>query len=482
VEQFALAIDLDPEYAAAYAGLVDACYLYGGYSGGRRNERCPPDLEALARKALALDDTVGEAWISLGEMLKLSWWSGVGDKDLLQEAKAAFERGLDLSPSFSQGYHWYALLLSPGMIYDSQDEWFEAWEQRVWLRLVERGLNVDPLSVPLHFMASIFPRYARNPDEAMWHARRIIEIAPESPRGYDRLAELSWSLRGRVDEGIMWHSKAAQMDSRQSNFFDSIGLAYSALGDFDKALEYFARARQLLPPGETRNTDEVRASEALTLRFAGRAQEAEQLLDSLLESPNPDARATALALLARTDLGGGRPDKALDRYQQKAPECFQSEASDELPDDCPARAEDLVRLMQAVGDHDRASRWLAPLQSELAPWIAHPGAMLDQQVAIREAQLLALDGQAANALDALERAVNRGWRGDMYQGPPHWRYFEMYDLSLDSIRDNPRFKAAFAIIKADMARQLASVRKMERNGQIVPLEFIVSQPAKPLVP
>jgi TolB-like protein len=54
-EQFSLAIELDPKFAAAYAGLADACGLYASYSGGQGNELCPSSLagrEQLARKAL----------------------------------------------------------------------------------------------------------------------------------------------------------------------------------------------------------------------------------------------------------------------------------------------------------------------------------------------------------------------------------------------------------------------------------------------
>ena len=121
VEQFSLAIELDPEFAGAYAGLADACglyasysggqneiYEYDSYSGGKSDDHCPSSLagrEQLARKALELDPKSAEAWISLGSSI---WELAVrmhGTETLpmidekFQESFAAFERGLDLYPA-----------------------------------------------------------------------------------------------------------------------------------------------------------------------------------------------------------------------------------------------------------------------------------------------------------------------------------------------------------------------------------------------
>ena len=79
----------------------------------------------------------------------------------------------------------------------------------------------------------------------------------------------------------------------------------------------------------------------------------------------------------------------------------------------------------------------------------------------------ALLGQTDEALTALEVAVDAGWRGD-------WQYAAEYDSNLNSIRDDPRFQAAFAVIEADMATQLANVREMEASGELEPIPEPVS--------
>jgi tetratricopeptide (TPR) repeat protein len=95
---------------------------------------------------------------------------------------------------------------------------------------------VDPLSIQLHHLAAEYPDYAMTADDALYHARRIVEIAPDSPQGYKRLAEYSWSLKGRADEAIRWAHAATRADPDQFWLPAFTAHAYSALGDLDMAL------------------------------------------------------------------------------------------------------------------------------------------------------------------------------------------------------------------------------------------------------
>jgi hypothetical protein len=53
-----------------------------------------------------------------------------------------------------------------------------------------------------------------------------------------------------------------------------------------------------------------------------------------------------------------------------------------------------------------------------------------------------------------------------------WRFFAYHDISVDTIRDHPRFRAAISVIEADMAQQLENVREMERNGEVPSLDEV----------
>jgi TolB-like protein len=254
-EQFALAIELDPVFAAAYSGLADACFLYHIYSGGHTQEACPFETNAwreevsaslmpLVDKALELDDQCGEAWITRGQLLWDHLDGNPEDMPKFREAHAAFERGLALNPSHSQGYLWYALSLFNANLYDDPPYgWIEAWEQDVWQSVAKRGLEIDPLSVPLHTNLARYPYWTKELDEAYEHAHRIVEIAPDSPRGYEQLAILSRDQSGRMDDAIKWFHKAARADEKNPGLPGSIGVAYATLGDLEMALAYYGRVR-----------------------------------------------------------------------------------------------------------------------------------------------------------------------------------------------------------------------------------------------
>jgi hypothetical protein len=72
----------------------------------------------------------------------------------------------------------------------------------------------------------------------------------------------------------------------------------------------------------------------------------------------------------------------------------------------------------------------------------------------------ALRGSRANALTALREAANAGWRG------PLWRYYRDFDSALASIRSEPEFKAVFADIERDMARQRAELAAQPKDAPL----------------
>jgi hypothetical protein len=84
---------------------------------------------------------------------------------------------------------------------------------------------------------------------------------------------------------------------------------------------------------------------------------------------------------------------------------------------------------------------------------------------ITDVSINALRGDNAKALAALREAENAGWRG------PLWRYYRDHDLNLDSIRSEPEFKAVFADIERDMARQRAELAARPKDA---PLDLTAS--------
>ena len=111
----------------------------------------------------------------------------------LNEALAAYERALELNPTLSEAYRGYGFNLMWFQLYpDPAVGWLEAWRAGRWEVAFDKGLEIDPLSIPLHAIKSWYPITVGSKEQAKWHAHRMIEIAPDPPRGYETVAEQGW--------------------------------------------------------------------------------------------------------------------------------------------------------------------------------------------------------------------------------------------------------------------------------------------------
>ncbi len=472
VDQFALAIELDPQFAAAYSGLADACSLYRGYSGGHAPEACPIEANAsapaslmqLVDKALELDDQSGEAWITRGNLLFAQWNGHVDEMPKLREAHAAFERGLELSPSHSQGYHWYAMSLPMVFLYDDPPHgWIEAWEQDTWQSVARRGLEIDPLSVPLHTLMSNYGIWSKDLDEAYEHAHRIVEIAPDSPLGYSRLAGLSHEEEsGRTDDAIKWHHKAARADNKNPSHPFGIGNDYAALGDLDMALAYYRRVRGIISADATGWQHSILMAEASAWLGSRRDDADANARERLALSEVYDERRLEIEL--SLDSSATRARELLDHFKDQNPGFFEYGERSVLP---PV----VYFLYGQLGDAEFAQRHLGKnfeAVNAISVWNR-------RSVGPRLLRILSLLGRHEEALDLFEELVQNGWRAGGGGTYGTLRFFLYRNILLDAIRDHPRFQAMVAIIESDMAQQLENVRAMERSGEIPTLEELQAE-------
>jgi TolB-like protein/DNA-binding winged helix-turn-helix (wHTH) protein/Tfp pilus assembly protein PilF len=157
-EYFKIAIRIDPNYAAAYAGLAD-CYQLLGTSGAVRPNEVIPKAEASAQQALRLDDGVADAHFSLANAYTWYDWNWAG-------AEREFRRGMELNSNNALGRMWYSLYLS---ILGHLEEGVR--EQR-------RALELDPMSLIMNANLARAYYFARRYDEAIAQAKATLEMDP----------------------------------------------------------------------------------------------------------------------------------------------------------------------------------------------------------------------------------------------------------------------------------------------------------------
>ena len=128
LEFYKQALDLDPTFAAAYAGVAD-CYAHLGFTPN--STMAPgeafPRAKAAAQKALALDGSLGDAYASLGMCSFLYDWDWAS-------AERAFKRCLELTPTSLGARVWYPILLA---VIGRHDE---------AIAEAKRAIDIDPLS------------------------------------------------------------------------------------------------------------------------------------------------------------------------------------------------------------------------------------------------------------------------------------------------------------------------------------------------
>ena len=169
VKHFGLALNADPTYASAYAGLADAYALLGVYGA-----IAPADAFARARvaatRAIDLDETLAEPHASLGFVRFAFEWNW-------DDADAAFRRAIALDPNYATAHHWHAILLMVrGRAEDS-------------LRAIRRAEQLDPLSPSIATDLGSLLHMAHRFDEAIVFGMERRRLHPNDPRVATGLAQ-----------------------------------------------------------------------------------------------------------------------------------------------------------------------------------------------------------------------------------------------------------------------------------------------------
>ncbi len=195
-DYFQQAIDLDPNYALAYAGLADVHSILPIYAGTAPKNDVPKAL-AAARKAVELDSNLAEAHTSLGNALLFN--------AQLQLAEQEFRRALELNPNYATAHQWLAECLQ------GQGRFPESLAEN------ERAHELDPLSLIINASyASSLSGVGRYHD-AVKQARKALELDPDLVPGHEILGQ-TYEEEGKLDEAIAEYHKANELTATPANF------------------------------------------------------------------------------------------------------------------------------------------------------------------------------------------------------------------------------------------------------------------------
>jgi adenylate cyclase len=436
VDYFQQAIDLDPKFALAYVGLADG-YVWQSIYGGLTPVEILEKAQAAADKALELDDRSGEAYASIGSIKQER-----GDRD---GAEKAYRRALQLSPNYIAALDWYGqFLLQEGQADEA-------------LRFHRKAAELDPLSATnLENIGRDLSHMDRSEEALLWF-KKALEVDPGYAVGYSSIADHYHFALGRLDEAFIWAAKGASLDRGDPLAPAFLGWLFLDLGDLDRAESWINRSLELGPEGNWPNFSlgllHLYRNDEAALGYGRRA----------LKKP-PFDNWVALNLVRDHELGEGRYAEARALYEKANPELL-NEGDPKVIGRNLGAAIDLALVLTKTGEQERADLLLDRSLEEIQT-ISRLGA---SGYWIADVLIHALKGDKEKALSTLREAIDEGWRS-------LWWYFLKRSPNLESLHDEPEFQAMVAEIEADMAAQLARVREMERNGELVLI------PAEPTAP
>ena len=206
---FQQAIQKDPSYALAYAGVADS-YVLLGWNSYLSPKDAFPKGKAAARTALELAPDLGEAHTDLAAVLWLHDWQW-------PEAQKEFQRSLELNPCYPTANHYYAeCVMTMGRHAEA-------------LTRMKKSLELDPLSLIINAAIGWAYYHARQYDQAVEQLLRTVELDPNYPVTYWILG-LLYRKTARSDLAISAGEKGVNLSGGSPLMRAALAQSYAEAG------------------------------------------------------------------------------------------------------------------------------------------------------------------------------------------------------------------------------------------------------------
>ncbi len=224
IEYFNQAIEKDPRFALAYAGLAD-CYVVPAIRLAPREAM--PKAKAAAMRALELDETLAEAHASLARVLAAYDWDWTN-------AEKEYKRAIELNPRYAVAHQWYGGYLA---VMGRSNE-----------ALAERklALELEPLSLIVNFELGLAFYFDRDYDQAIEQFQKTLELDQNFPPALNFLPA-AYEQKGMYSEAIAEFKKAIALPAGNEWTLSKGGLGhlYAVTGKKSEARTLLDELKQL---------------------------------------------------------------------------------------------------------------------------------------------------------------------------------------------------------------------------------------------
>lgn len=222
VDYFKQAIEIDPNYAYAYAGLADSYTMLAYYHYDNSGEMYLPAKEA-AIKAINLDATISEAYVALALMQKTFEHDNNG-------SRLSLEKALELAPYNATARLRYAWQLVA-------DKKMEAAVSEM-----RQAQEYSPLSPVINTALCEILNYQRDYEEAMIYCKKAEELAPDSTHHRFAAAD-NLFFSGQPEAAISGLEKCVQKNSKDYGSLVRLAYFYAKTGRKAESTEIYEKLR-----------------------------------------------------------------------------------------------------------------------------------------------------------------------------------------------------------------------------------------------
>jgi serine/threonine protein kinase/Flp pilus assembly protein TadD len=225
-QMFERAIEIDPHYARAYAGIADCCSFLYTYWHASTNTL--EQADAASRKALELDPDLAEAHASRGLAVSL--------RKLFDEAGREFETAIRLDPKLFEAYYFYGRAR------------FAEGKTELAAELYEQACRVNPEDYQApSLLATAYTALGRHADSEAARRRALqitekhIELHPDDARAL-YMGAIALCQTGERARALEWTRRALAIEPDDPGVLYNVACSYSLLGRPEESIECLDKA------------------------------------------------------------------------------------------------------------------------------------------------------------------------------------------------------------------------------------------------